>query len=114
MLRLAIEALLCYYYAQITGYLSGPSPHIKSGVVSALSVLIYSDPNVCITMPEVVPSVMELLHSKAIEVIKVSSPQPLYMIKFIFKNHYVDEVHYLNCTGCFGLCEGIGIMSSCN
>ncbi|KAL8489525.1 hypothetical protein ACS0TY_025441 [Phlomoides rotata] len=53
-----------------TGYLSGPSPHIKSGVVSALSILIYSDPTVCITMPEVVPSVMELLHSKAIEVIK--------------------------------------------
>ncbi|XP_057783850.1 uncharacterized protein LOC131001469 isoform X2 [Salvia miltiorrhiza] len=54
----------------ITGYLSGSSPHIKSGVVSALSVLVYSDPNICVTMPDVFPSVMELLHSKAIEVIK--------------------------------------------
>ncbi|KAH6779701.1 hypothetical protein C2S52_010938 [Perilla frutescens var. hirtella] len=54
----------------IIGYLSGPSPHIKSGVVSALSVLVYSDPNICVTIPDVFPSVMELLHSKAIEVIK--------------------------------------------
>lgn len=54
----------------IIGYLSGPSPHIKSGVVSALSILVYSDPNICVTMPDVFPSVMELLHSKAIEVIK--------------------------------------------
>ncbi|KAI3472201.1 hypothetical protein Pfo_029689 [Paulownia fortunei] len=53
-----------------TGYLSGSSPHIKSGVVSALSVLVYNDPDICITMPDVVPSVMELLHSKAVEVIK--------------------------------------------
>lgn len=59
---------------QIIGYLSGPSPHIKSGVVSALSVLVYSDPNICVAMPDVFPSVMELLHSKAIEVIKVSFP----------------------------------------
>ncbi|KAI3471606.1 hypothetical protein Pfo_028256 [Paulownia fortunei] len=44
--------------------------HIKSGVVSALSVLVYNDPDICITMPDVVPSVMELLHSKAVEVIK--------------------------------------------
>ncbi|KAK6149141.1 hypothetical protein DH2020_016666 [Rehmannia glutinosa] len=54
----------------ITGYLSGSSPHIKSGVVSVLSVLVYNDPDICITVPDVVPSVMELLHSKAVEVIK--------------------------------------------
>ncbi|KAL3841265.1 hypothetical protein ACJIZ3_025856 [Penstemon smallii] len=54
----------------LTGYLSGSSPQIKSGVVSALSVFIYNDPHICITMPDIVPSVMELLHSKAIEVIK--------------------------------------------
>lgn len=59
---------------QITGYLSGSSPHIKSGVVSALSVLVYSDPNICVAMPDIFSSVMELLHSKAIEVIKVSFP----------------------------------------
>ncbi|KAL0359539.1 UNVERIFIED_CONTAM: RRP12-like protein [Sesamum angustifolium] len=54
----------------ITGYLSGSSPHIKSGAVSALSVLIYNDPDIGLTMPDIVPSVMELLHSKAVEVIK--------------------------------------------
>ncbi|KAL0404905.1 UNVERIFIED_CONTAM: RRP12-like protein [Sesamum radiatum] len=54
----------------ITGYLSGSSPHIKSGVVSALSVLIYNDPDIGLTVPDVIPSVMELLHSKAVEVIK--------------------------------------------
>ncbi|CAA0812760.1 ARM repeat superfamily protein [Striga hermonthica] len=59
-------------FTMITGYLSGSSPQIKSGVVSALSVLVYNDPNICITMPEVVPSVMELLHSKAVELIKAA------------------------------------------
>ncbi|KAL0453112.1 UNVERIFIED_CONTAM: RRP12-like protein [Sesamum latifolium] len=44
--------------------------HIKSGVVSALSVLIYNDPDIGLMVPDVVPSVMELLHSKAVEVIK--------------------------------------------
>ncbi|XP_051138746.1 uncharacterized protein LOC127256667 isoform X2 [Andrographis paniculata] len=56
--------------AMITGYLSGSSPHIKSGVVSALSVFVYNDPGICLSMADVVPTVMELLHSKAIEVIK--------------------------------------------
>lgn len=46
--------------------------HIKSGVVSALSVLVYSDPKLCIMVTDVVPSVMELLHSKTTEIIKVS------------------------------------------
>lgn len=69
-----------YFYSQITGYLSSSSPHIKSGVVSALSVLVYNDPGICITMPDVVSTVMELLHSKAIEVIKVSFPALMHMI----------------------------------
>lgn len=60
------------FICQITGYLSGPSPHIKSGVVSVLSVLVYHDPHICTKMPDLFPTVMELLHSKAIEVIKVS------------------------------------------
>ncbi|KAL3632483.1 hypothetical protein CASFOL_025467 [Castilleja foliolosa] len=54
----------------LRGYLSGSSPQIKSGVVSALSVLLYNDPDICITAPEIVPAVMELLHTKAVEVIK--------------------------------------------
>ncbi|KAK4412945.1 RRP12-like protein [Sesamum alatum] len=64
------EGLYHKLLTMITGYLSGSSPHIKSGVVSALSVLIYHDPDICLTVPDIVPSVMELLHSKAVEVIK--------------------------------------------
>lgn len=58
------------FLTMIIGYLSGSSPHIKSGVVSALSVLVYDDPDICLTVPDMFPSVMELLHSKAIEIIK--------------------------------------------
>ncbi|XP_012828029.1 PREDICTED: RRP12-like protein [Erythranthe guttata] len=77
---------------QITGYLSGPSPHIKSGVVSVLSVLVYSDPDICTKTPDLFPAVMELLHSKAIEVIKavlgfvkvlVSSLKPSDLHRFL-------------------------------
>ncbi|KAL2501748.1 ARM repeat superfamily protein [Forsythia ovata] len=56
--------------SMIMGYLSGSSPHIKSGVVAALSVFVYNDPNICLLMPDIVPSVLELLHSKAVEVTK--------------------------------------------
>lgn len=54
------------------GYLSGSSPQIKSGAVSALSVLVHDDAGVCLLIPDLVPSVIELLQSKAVEVIKVS------------------------------------------
>ncbi|KAL6505963.1 hypothetical protein OROHE_022682 [Orobanche hederae] len=64
------EGLYHKLLSSITGYLSGSSPHIKSGAVSALSVLVYSDPDICIIVPDLVPTVMELLHSKAVEVIK--------------------------------------------
>lgn len=57
------------------GYLSGSSPHIKSGAVSALSVLVHNDADICLLIPDLVPSVLELLQSKAIEVIKVSVSQ---------------------------------------
>ncbi|KAK2975135.1 hypothetical protein RJ640_010815, partial [Escallonia rubra] len=56
--------------SMITGYLSGSSPHIKSGAVSALSVLVHSNTDICCSMPDLVPSVLELLQSKATEVIK--------------------------------------------
>ncbi|KAK1384617.1 NUC173 domain-containing protein [Heracleum sosnowskyi] len=54
----------------IMGYLSGSSPHIRSGAVSALSVLVHNDVNLCLSVPDLLPSVLELTHSKAIEVIK--------------------------------------------
>ena len=54
------------------GYLSGSSPHIKSGAVSALSVLVYQDADICLSMPDIVPALLSLLHTKVVEVIKVS------------------------------------------
>lgn len=59
---------------QIMGYFSGSSPHIKSGAVSALSVLVYKDADMCVFLPDILPSVLALLQSKSVEVIKVSSP----------------------------------------
>jgi ribosomal RNA-processing protein 12 len=54
------------------GYLSGSSPHVKSGAVSALSVLVYKDANLCVSISDLVPSLLSLLHSKDTETIKVS------------------------------------------
>ncbi|RVW16575.1 hypothetical protein CK203_069389 [Vitis vinifera] len=54
----------------IMGYLSGSSPHIKSGAVSVLSVLVYKDADICTSVPDLVPSVLALLQGKAVEVVK--------------------------------------------
>ncbi|KAL5719973.1 hypothetical protein ACHQM5_012691 [Ranunculus cassubicifolius] len=54
----------------IIGYLSGAPPPIMSSAVSALSLLIYKNPEFCFSVPELVPSVIGLLESKAKEVIK--------------------------------------------
>ncbi|KAK9290022.1 hypothetical protein L1049_008185 [Liquidambar formosana] len=56
--------------SMIMGYFSGSSPHIKSGAVSALSVLVYKEADICLFIPDLVPSVLTLLQSKAVEVIK--------------------------------------------
>jgi ribosomal RNA-processing protein 12 len=55
------------------GYLSSSSPHILSGAIAALSLLIYNDANFCMEVPNLIPSVLVLLQHKAIEVTKVSS-----------------------------------------
>ncbi|XP_038697299.1 RRP12-like protein isoform X2 [Tripterygium wilfordii] len=54
------------------GYLSGSSPHITSGAVSALSVLVYQDADICLCVPDIVSSILSLLSSKAVEVIKAA------------------------------------------
>nr|ACU19897.1 unknown [Glycine max] len=54
----------------IMGYLSGSSPHIKSGAVSALSVLLYKDTNLPISVSDLVPSLLSLLQTKDVEIIK--------------------------------------------
>ncbi|KAI5396721.1 uncharacterized protein LOC127092073 isoform X1 [Lathyrus oleraceus] len=56
--------------SMIMGYLSGSSPHIKSGAVSALSVLVYKDANLCLSVSDLVPSLLSLMHSKDTEIIK--------------------------------------------
>uniref|UniRef100_M8B2Z3 Cyclin-dependent kinase C-2 n=1 Tax=Aegilops tauschii TaxID=37682 RepID=M8B2Z3_AEGTA len=57
---------------QVMGYLSSPSPHIVSGAIAALSLLIYTDADFCVEVPNLIPSVLVLLQNKAIEVIKAS------------------------------------------
>ena len=54
------------------GYLSGSSPQLKSGIVSALSVWVYQDVDICRSMRDLVPLLLSLLHTKVVEVIKVS------------------------------------------
>lgn len=45
--------------------------------MSALSALIYKDPEICLSSPELLSSVLSLLHTKSIEIIKVSLPYAL-------------------------------------
>uniref|UniRef100_A0A0D9VAH5 Uncharacterized protein n=1 Tax=Leersia perrieri TaxID=77586 RepID=A0A0D9VAH5_9ORYZ len=59
-------------FTMVMGYLSSPSPHIVSGAIAALSLLIYNDANFCMEVPNLIPSVLVLLKHKAIEVIKAS------------------------------------------
>ncbi|CAI0374942.1 unnamed protein product [Linum tenue] len=58
--------------SMILGYLSGSSAHIKSGAVSALSVLVYNDADICLNMTDLVPSVLSLLQNKDLEVAKAA------------------------------------------
>lgn len=60
------------FLIQLMGYLSGTSPHIKSGAVSVLSLLIYKDTDICHSLPDLIPSLLSLLQGKSVEVIKVS------------------------------------------
>lgn len=59
-------------FTMVMGYLSSPSPHIVSGAIAALSLLIYNDANFCMEVPNLIPSVLVLLQNKATEVIKAS------------------------------------------
>ncbi|CAH9062717.1 unnamed protein product [Cuscuta europaea] len=58
------------FITMVMGYLSGPSPQIKSGAISALSVLIYNDSDIWKLVPDLVPSVLALLQSKGVEIVK--------------------------------------------
>lgn len=96
---------------QILGYLSGSSPHIKSGAVSALSVLVYRDTNLCLSVSVLVPSLLSLLLTKDVEIIKVSVLllfQDQCMVWAFFCYSY--EFNLASITGCLGLCKSDGVL----
>lgn len=80
---------LTFYNIQIVGYLSGSSPHMQSGAVSALSVLAYKDIDIFLSGSDLVPSLLSLLHTKAVEVIKVS----IFLLKLGSQNIFRGSLH---------------------
>ncbi|CAL5420826.1 unnamed protein product [Camellia sinensis] len=72
----------------IMGYLSGSSPHIKSGAVSALSVLVHNNSEICLLIPDLVPTVLALLQTKAVEVIKAV----LGFVKVLVSSHQANDL----------------------
>lgn len=85
------------------GYLSGSSPHIKSGAVSALSVLVYQDTSLLISVSGLFPSLLSLLQTKDVEIIKVSV--------ILFYDHILSLnilllllFNFTSVIGCLGLC----------
>ncbi|XP_019453105.1 PREDICTED: RRP12-like protein [Lupinus angustifolius] len=75
--------------SMIMGYLSGSSPHIKSGAVSALSVLVYKDSNLCLSVSDLVPSLLSLLQTKDVEIIKAV----LGFVKVMVSSLQAKELH---------------------
>jgi hypothetical protein len=69
------------------GYLSTPNPHMISGAIAALSLLIHNDSGICISVPNLIPAVLALLQSKSVEVIKVCL-NALCLIFFFFWSKY--------------------------
>ena len=73
--------------------------------MSALSVLIYKDPEICLSSPELLSSVLSLLHTKSIEIIKVSLP--VVALKYFFFFGFLMR-HGVS-AGCFGFCESFSL-----
>ncbi|GLT26550.1 hypothetical protein SLA2020_016090 [Shorea laevis] len=77
--------------SMIMGYLSGSSPHITSGAVSALSVLLYNDPEMCLQIPDLISSLLSLLQMKSLEVIKAV----LGFVKVLVSSLQAKDLHNL-------------------
>ncbi|XP_020250487.1 RRP12-like protein [Asparagus officinalis] len=76
----------------VMGYLSSSSPHITSGAISALSLLIYNDARYCIAVPNLISTVLTLLQKKDIEIIKAA----LGFIKVLASSlHSNDLINFL-------------------
>ncbi|KAG0481229.1 hypothetical protein HPP92_012087 [Vanilla planifolia] len=67
-----MDSDLMRLFNMVLGYLSCSSPHIMSGAVSALSLLIHHDATFCLSVPNLIPSVLSLLQKKATEVVKAT------------------------------------------
>ncbi|MQM17615.1 hypothetical protein Taro_050587 [Colocasia esculenta] len=59
-------------FEMIMGYFSGSPPHIMSGAIAAMSLLIYKDADFYFCVPNLMQSVLVLLENKANEVIKAT------------------------------------------
>ncbi|KAH9313994.1 hypothetical protein KI387_022621, partial [Taxus chinensis] len=57
-------------FNMIVGYLVGTSPHMISAAVAGLARLVYEFSDFCLKVPNMLPSVFLLLHSKSREVVK--------------------------------------------
>ncbi|XP_021724141.1 RRP12-like protein [Chenopodium quinoa] len=80
------------YYKLITmvmGYLSGPSPHVTSAAIAALSMFVFKEPELCVKIPHVVSSVVSLLQTKAVETIKAV----LGFIKVLVSSLEAQDLH---------------------
>uniref|UniRef100_A0A803MAC9 RRP12-like protein n=1 Tax=Chenopodium quinoa TaxID=63459 RepID=A0A803MAC9_CHEQI len=80
------------YYKLITmvmGYLSGPSPHVTSAAIAALSMFVFKEPELCVKIPNVVSSVVSLLQTKAVETIKAV----LGFIKVLVSSLEAKDMH---------------------
>ncbi|KAL2327043.1 hypothetical protein Fmac_020470 [Flemingia macrophylla] len=75
--------------SMIMGYLSGSSPHIKSGAVSALSVFVYKDADLLLSVSDLVPSLLSLLQTKDVEIIKAV----LGFVKVMVSSLQARELH---------------------
>lgn len=66
--------ILCVIiFFQIIGYFSDSPPQIMSGAVAALSLLLYKDADLCLSVHDFLPSILALLKRKDPDVIKVGA-----------------------------------------
>lgn len=77
--------------SMIMGYLSDSSPHITSGAVSALSVLVHNDPEISLQVPDLISSLLSLLQTKSVEVIKAV----LGFVKVLVSSLEANDLHAL-------------------
>ncbi|GLJ21439.1 hypothetical protein SUGI_0394870 [Cryptomeria japonica] len=63
---------LCQFFNMVLGCLAGSTPHMMSAAVTGLARLIYEFSDLCLTVPNLLPSVYMLLQSNNKEVIKAT------------------------------------------